>query len=38
MRDKIIESFFFTIHTFILLMTQTQEIILCRVSKIRELI
>ena len=34
--DKVIESFFFTIHIFILQMTQTQGIITHRVLKIHE--
>ena len=36
MTDKVIKSFFFTIHIFILGMTQTQEIITHRVLKIHE--
>ena len=34
--DKVIESFFFTIHIFILQISQTQGIITCRVLKIHE--
>ena len=34
--DKLLSDFLFTIHIFILQMTQTQEIINCRVSKIHE--